>query len=243
MAAAEVIMACMIDSREDTKTAKTGGTSKPNPGGGGGDIGRTIPEGKTWPALTAGDLAGAIILTILFGGGFIAGVMFILHDETSDKTIKQQVRGFHSSAMGLFTGSGAAAGAAVLQKRNSQYNEKGRAGAAISERSSETSSDGMEITPAAPAVAFGHVRSISEPHRNQRRMSTMPLGWPHNPSLRASQVYEPSPSRPMSMQPTSSARFSRQEGAAQSGGLSSVASRPTSIQEAPQESRRRSINE
>lgn len=244
MNVAEVIMANMIEDRGDTVTAKTGGTSKSDPSAGGGDMGRTIPEGKTYPKLTAGDIAGAIILTILFGGGFIAGVLWILHDEMSEKTPMQQARGFQSSMKGLFAGGGTAAGAAVLQKRNSQYNEKGTAGTLVSEQSSQISSDGLEITqapPAGPGVAFGHVRSMSEPDRNQRRMSTMPRGWPHNPSLRASQVYEPGSSRPQSMQPTSSARFSKMEGASHSGGLDSVASRPTSIQEAPQESRRKSV--
>lgn len=238
MAAAEVIMANMIQSRSDAKTSKTGGTSKADPGAGGGDIGRTVPEGRTYRPLNAGDIVGVVIITILVGGGFIAGVCFMMIDETSDRTVKQQFLGAKSAAIALFTGGGSAAGAAVLQKRDSQYNEKGAAGTIISERSSQTSSDGMEITQA-PAVAFGHVRSVSEPDRNQRRLSSMPRGWPHNPSLRASQVYDAS-GRPISMQPSTS-RFS---GLPQSASLDRVASRPTSVQEAeatPQELRRKSV--
>lgn len=239
MNVAEVVMGCMVKERGAAKTAKTGGTSKSNPGGGGGDIGRTVPEGMSYRPLHAGDIAGAAILTVLVAGGFIAGIFFIFMDETSDKTAVQQLRGFGPSALAALTGGSAAAGAAALQKRDSQYNEKGRAATVVSERSSQTSSDGLDVTPA-PPVAFGHVRSTSEPDRNQRRQSTMPRGWPHNPSLRASQIYENGSGRPMSMQPQSS-RFSSTGLANQSGSLSNVASRPTSIQEVPQGSPRRSI--
>jgi mannan endo-1,6-alpha-mannosidase len=241
----EVLMANMVKDRGDAKTAKTGGTSKSDPGAGGNDIGRTIPEGVTYRPLNAGDIVGAIILTILFGGGFIVGIAFIMFDEMSDKTAMQQVRGLRSSAGALFGGGSAAAGAAVLQKRDS-HNEKGAAGTVISERSSQTSSDGLEITQAPPAFAFGHVRSVSAPDRNQRRLSSMPRGWPHNPSLRASQIYDTSSGRPMSMQPSSS-RLSRTEGLGQSASLDRVAPRPTSmqeveeVQEAPNELRRKSI--
>ncbi|KAH8169957.1 glycosyl hydrolase family 76 domain-containing protein [Sarocladium implicatum] len=242
MNVAEVVMGCMVKERGDAKTAKTGGTSKSDPGGGGGDIGRTIPEGKTYPPLNAGDYVGAAILTILFAGGFIAGIFFIMMDETSDKSAMQQLRGFGPSALAVLAGGGAAAGAGVLGKRDSQFNEKGRAATVISERSSQTSSDGLDNTaaPLAPAFAFGHVRSTSEPDRNQRRLSTMPLGWPHNPSMRASQVYETGSGRPMSMQPQSS-RLSSLGTPGQSGSLSNVASHPTSIQEVPQGSPRRSM--
>ncbi|KAK0387799.1 hypothetical protein NLU13_4044 [Sarocladium strictum] len=233
MAVAEVVMANMIDSRPDAKTLKTGGTSKADPGAGGGDIGRTIPEGRTYRPLNAGDIVGAIILTVLFGGGFLAGILFVMLDETSDRTTKQQFLGAKSSAIAMFKG-GAAAGAAALQKRNSQDNEKGAAGTIISERSSQTSSDGLEIMQA-PVVAFGHVRSVSEPDRNQRRLSSMPRGWPHNPSLRASQIDEPS-----AMQPSASNLY----GSWQSRSLEGVASQPTTVQEvpkAPQPPRRKPV--
>lgn len=185
-----------LDHKPDPKTAKDGGTSKSNPGQGGSDIGRTTPELIVWAPLSTADKAGAAILTIVIVGSFLAGIVFLFVDEVSDKSVMQQLKGIPQSTMAVFAGG--AAGAAVLHKRDSQINEKGQARAVVSEGSSQLSSDGAveQIVPA----PLGHTRSMSEPHPDQRRLSNMPRGWPHNPSLRASTLYDNSPSRPASFQ-------------------------------------------
>ncbi|CAK7221988.1 hypothetical protein SCUCBS95973_004687 [Sporothrix curviconia] len=95
MAAMEVTLANMIDSVTAPVTNSTGGTSEGNPNAGGSDIGRTQPI--VYAPITAGDRAGAGILTALILLGIISGVIYMFVDETVEQTPKERFSGFVTS--------------------------------------------------------------------------------------------------------------------------------------------------
>ena len=190
MAALEVVLSCMIQDRKPAHTANTGGTSVGNPGGGGSDIGRPGNATTTYDPLAKSDMAGAGILTALLLLGLVAGVAWILHDETSDKTVAQQMKGTPQHVKLLFTG-GAPAGRLRRRRDSSMGNvsekSRGSAAAGVAVDASSNSTLGSEIQR---PMSVMHVRS-SEISTRPRRLSNMPLGWPHNPSLRGSTLIEP----------------------------------------------------
>ncbi|ERS98179.1 hypothetical protein HMPREF1624_04960 [Sporothrix schenckii ATCC 58251] len=93
MAAMEVTLANMIKSVTDPVTNSTGGTSVGDPNAGGSDIGRTQPQ-STLKNINTGDRVGAGILTALVLAGIVAGVIYMLVDETVDATPKERLGGF-----------------------------------------------------------------------------------------------------------------------------------------------------
>ena len=96
MAAMEVTLANMINYADAPATNSTGGTSQGDPNAGGSDIGRTDPgtsSGRTRPIHTA-DRVGAGILTALVSACLVAGVIYMLIDETDERTPVQQLDGF-----------------------------------------------------------------------------------------------------------------------------------------------------
>ena len=102
MAAMEVVLANLIKDTEPPVTDGSGGTSKGDPSAGGSDVGRTNP----WSSLdlmapiTAADRAGAYICTVLLILGLLAGIAFLLMDETADKTRNEHLAGFRGFVAG-----------------------------------------------------------------------------------------------------------------------------------------------
>ncbi|KAH7176632.1 glycoside hydrolase family 76 protein, partial [Dactylonectria macrodidyma] len=93
MAAIEITLSCMIGQRGAPLTADTGGTSKGDSGAGSEDIGRTEPN-RNWRKITAGDKAGAAILTTLVIGLLVFGVGWLMVDEQSERSAADQFNGF-----------------------------------------------------------------------------------------------------------------------------------------------------
>ncbi|KAF4471033.1 Mannan endo-16-alpha-mannosidase DCW1 [Fusarium albosuccineum] len=190
MAALEVTLSCMIEDRPAPLTQDTGGTSKGDPGGGSEDIGRTTPE-IDWDPLPAGDKAGAAILTVLILGGFLAGMFWIFLDETSDKGPVHQVKDVSSSTAAAITALAAGGGlaAALGRKREKDHvHEKNGTVVHMSSDSSSRGSGDKNLATNQPPVLIGAVRN--ETHSHHRRVSSMPLGWPHNPTMRGSGMYD-----------------------------------------------------
>lgn len=200
MAALEVTLSCMVGEREAPYTSKTGGTSKGDPTAGSGDIGRTEPD-RNWKEITAGDNAGAAILTIIIVSMLLTGITWIFIDETSHNGPIQQFRDLGSSSatavMALIGGGGAAA--VIGKKRNrrdTESNEKGPAAvASVGDNMSQSSSDRQ-----VPSVAPMQVNSIRETEGHQRRHSNMPLGWAQNRHNRRSEHFDPDAILPVSAQ-------------------------------------------
>jgi len=185
MAALEVTLALMIRDRDPILTSHTGGESEGDPGLGSGDIGRTDPPGPEFTPIGAGERAGAAILTASLIGSLLAGIVWLFLDETSDKSPFEQMKGFKSSAIAAFAAfipaatAGGVGTAAVLRKRNT--------------RDFQTASS-PEPSMAEPVDIASPLRVSRVEHmtpRHSRRASNMPLGWPHNPSLRGSAMFEP----------------------------------------------------
>ncbi|OMP86218.1 Mannan endo-1,6-alpha-mannosidase DCW1 [Diplodia seriata] len=76
MAVLEVMSTALISHVEGPLTTKTGGTSKGDPGAGGDAAGSSTPKRRE--PITAGDKAGAAILTILCIGGTLGGGFWLL---------------------------------------------------------------------------------------------------------------------------------------------------------------------
>ncbi|KAK5991121.1 Mannan endo-1,6-alpha-mannosidase DCW1 [Cladobotryum mycophilum] len=178
MAAMEVTLSLMIKDRHAPVTDQSGGTSKGDPGGGGADIGRTTPNGPQYKKITGGDRFGAAVITLIVLGSALLGLIWLFLDETSDKTPVDQFKGFQSSAtaaIAAFAAGGAAAGA-LDRKSEKDVNEKRPAAGGVME------DRGKGIA----SMTVAHVRQGGE--GRPRRVSSMPLGWPHNPSVRSSMV-------------------------------------------------------
>ncbi|KAI2617161.1 glycoside hydrolase family 76 protein [Hypoxylon sp. NC1633] len=136
MAAMEVVLANMIEQAEAPVTNSSGGTSVGDPSAGGSDDSRADPVGRYFGPISTGDRAGAIICTIAVIFFLLAGLAFMMTDET-----KSTVDNWASFRSGV---SGAALVAAAGGKK-ATTEEKGKGLA--TERSSST--DTGEKIPAA----------------------------------------------------------------------------------------------
>ncbi|KAF4973478.1 hypothetical protein FSARC_247 [Fusarium sarcochroum] len=227
MAALEVTLSCMIQDRPAPLTKDTGGTSKANPGGGAEDVGRTTPD-LAYKPLPAGDKAGAAILTLIVLGGLLAGMLWIFFDEASDSGPLDQLRGFSSSTTAtvaaLATGGGAAA--VLGHKKRKDAHEKN--GAVFSNGSSQESTEKQAANDMPVYIGTTH----NETTGHHRRVSSMPLGWPQNPTMRGSGAGDPDGIYPVS----ASARQSRGDwgvaglGESSSGPSSSIGGNRSYIQ-------------
>lgn len=126
MAAMEVTLSCMIKDRGAPVTHDTSGTSKGSPGAGGEDIGRDQPVGPSYGPVTAGDKAGAAILTTLILVSMASGMFWIFLDEMSDKGPLEQVRGFQSSAAASIAALAAVGGGAPRQQGRRRHQREER---------------------------------------------------------------------------------------------------------------------
>ena len=188
MSAMEVTLACMIETRGVARTSATGGTSGSNPGGGGDDIGRTEPKGPEYSSLSAGDHAGAAILTITVIGLMIAGIIWIFLDETSDKTPMEQFQGFRKSTSTAIIALATGKGRKGEEGEEENVDEKGKAVANDGEGVLEGGVDTERRSMRPMSVISVRPRGESV---NSRRNSNMPRGWPYNPSLRGSIIMNP----------------------------------------------------
>ena len=75
MSALSVLGSSLVDDAAELVTNTTGGTSEGNPDAGSKSIGAS---GNTDKPVTAGDRAGAGILTVVVLGGFIAAIVFMI---------------------------------------------------------------------------------------------------------------------------------------------------------------------
>lgn len=197
MAALEVTLACMIRMRDPILTSDTGGESQGDPGAGGSDIGRTEPPGPDFGPVTAGDQAGAAILTASIVGCLVAGIFWLFLDETSGKSPFQQMSGFKLSAVAAlmaFLPAGAA-GAAVaaggvnaLRKRDTTEFQQAQDQQASEDPNFAEANLGDKAGMAGAPMRVSKIEHVTA--RHSRRMSNMPLGWPHNPSVRGSMLVE-----------------------------------------------------
>jgi mannan endo-1,6-alpha-mannosidase len=185
MAAMEVTLSCMIEQRKPALTADTGGESEGNPGGGGSDIGRTIPSFTKTGPISTGDRAGAAILTVVVVLCLLAGTGWLVYEETPDKNLIQQIREFSFRKSAAMAAGGTAAVAVMMQKRqdgSEVYNEKGKV--VVREQrdpNTPSGSDSPTLTNIAPPE-----HALPRDSAHHRQPSSMPRGWPNNPSLRAS---------------------------------------------------------
>jgi mannan endo-1,6-alpha-mannosidase len=174
----EVTLSCLIQDRPPALKANTGGTSAGDPGSGGNDIGRQTPELTKKGSMSTGDTVGAAFLTITVLACLLAGIVWMLLDETSEKSALQQIKtlsfaGVHNTAAGS-----AVAGPVTLKKPSDElsYDEKGKT---VMRESSQAISRSTSDSPSSNELD----ESIT-PAPLQRRLSSMPRGWPNNPSLR-----------------------------------------------------------
>jgi mannan endo-1,6-alpha-mannosidase len=181
----EVTLSCMITKRDPILRGDTGGTSKGDPGAGGNEISRSRdgdPPKKDYPPMTAGQQAGAAILTAVVLGLLLLGMFWLWLDETSDRGPLDQMRGIPPSAVAAMTVV-PVAGVAMSSRQSRVVAEKGYMG--------ETTAE-ADTMPAEPESAFMFAAPAeverSSVARQSRRASNMPLGWPHNPSIRSSVV-------------------------------------------------------
>lgn len=213
MAAMEVTLSCMVKQRAPPLTGKTGGTSKGNPGAGGDDVGRQNSLGSVYKAPTAADRAGAVIITIIVIAGMLVGMMWIFLDESSDKGPLDQCKGFNAWAAASIASLASASGGPVYNEKNTFVMRS------VRERGLRSSSEINQAIEEAP-VKIGHVRNQSQ-SQHIRRLSNMPRGWPHSPSLRPGCGDESSRSRVATPRNRSRTRLSDSE-ATQSTSSSSL---------------------
>ncbi len=120
MAAMEVVLANSIQHARAPVTDRAGGTSVGDAGAGGRDVGRSTRE---FAPISAAQTAGASILTVLVLVGLIAGVVFVLLDETRTET-RSERPGLIISALSV--ASSWSRSLLKLQGRNSgELKEKG----------------------------------------------------------------------------------------------------------------------
>lgn len=171
MAAMEVTLSCMVKQRAPPVTETTGGTSKGSPGAGGDDIVREHPPGPTYRRLTAGDRAGAVLLTVLTVTGLVVGMVWILLDESSDDGPPEQCKRLYSAAAALHRVKG-----------NGEADKEQSAMSSGSERGLRSASGNGQAMEEAPVMA-GRARSESQVHV-LKRASGVPIGAPHKVSVR-----------------------------------------------------------
>ncbi|PHH93011.1 hypothetical protein CDD83_2500 [Cordyceps sp. RAO-2017] len=196
MAAMEVTLSCMVKERAAPVTEHSGGTSKGSPGAGGDDIGREHPAGPSYRPITAADRAGAAVMTAIVLLGMLVGIFWVFLDESSDKSPLEQLRDLGGSASASVTALSAGAGTVAVLHRVKGVEEKPRTVmSSVRETALRSSSDINRALEEAPVI-IGSVRN-QMPDQRPRRVSSMPLGWPHNPSLRAGAATETGgPGRP-----------------------------------------------
>ncbi|KAI6782568.1 uncharacterized protein J7T54_003580 [Emericellopsis cladophorae] len=186
MSAMEVTLSCMITKRDPILTSNTGGKSEGDPGAGGSDIGRSRngePPKKDYPPMTAGQRAGAAILTAVVIGLLLLGVFWLWLDETSDKGPVDQMRGLPSNAAAA-AAMVPIAGASLSSRESQVMAEKGPGVLTAAEVGTK------HVEEPGPGVAAPAAVKRASVARHSKRASNMPLGWPHNPSIRSS-VVEP----------------------------------------------------
>lgn len=190
MAALEVTMSNLIANSSSPVTADNGGTSQGDPGSGGDDIGRNQPKGPDYGPINGGDRFGAAIITLLIIASVVGTMFFLFLDEKSTKGPVDQFRGFHSTASAAFStlaaGGGMAAAAAAGRRRSDKLkgiriNEKAVASNGDSGSNGSSNNTSTKTVPAA-------VYSVPQGGVGHRRLSNMPIGWPHNRSVRNSVV-------------------------------------------------------
>jgi mannan endo-1,6-alpha-mannosidase len=154
MAAMEVVLANMIQEVSTPVTNATGGTSAGDPSAGGSDIGRDSPYSvlDSWKPITAGDKAGAGILTAVIIVLLFAGLGWLLLDETSEKPAHHQVARFAT----------AAAAGKFLQKKH--WGGTGGAGGRGKEVD-RTSSSSSDRTPAGSTMGAAAGAHNDDPNR------------------------------------------------------------------------------
>lgn len=173
MAAMEVTLACMIKDRPAPVTFQTGGTSKGSPGSGGSDMGRTEPKPPSYKPITAGDQAGAAILTAAVLMAMVAGISWMFVDEWSDKSALQQFEGFYQSTsaaiLGLVNDKLGLRHQLLTEEKDDEISPR-------SKRSSASSA--MEQNRGAEEATVTICRIRSEDTGTPKRLSNMPIGWP-----------------------------------------------------------------
>lgn len=197
MSAMEVTLSCMIDQRAAPVTKQTGGTSTGDPAAGGDDIGRSQPRGPSYKPITTGDRIGGATLTALLIALMTAGMIWMFLDEPSNEPSLRQSQGIGHSGSVTLAALSAAGGAAALIRRvtggGRTYSEKMAVEGSASNRRLRSSLEANERSENAPGqVGRGHIHS---PGWRPRRLSSMPRGWPHNPSLRTSTSVNSTPSQ------------------------------------------------
>ncbi|KAG5984441.1 hypothetical protein E4U55_004785 [Claviceps digitariae] len=184
MAAMEVTLACMIKDRPAPVTAETGGTSIGSPGSGGKDIGRNEPKPPSYKPITAGDQAGAAILTAVVLISMIAGIGWMFVDESSKQSTLQQLQGFHkSTSAAVFAFANNKLG--LRHKLPLEENDQ-REISTPSKRSSASSA--MEKNRGAEEAAVMTCRIQSESAGTPKRLSNMPIGWPRQSMISRGEV-------------------------------------------------------
>lgn len=191
MSSMEVTLSCMIKDRGAPLKSDNGGTSTGDAGAGGDDIGRKAPE-PSWGPIHAGDRAGAAILTMAVLALLVSGVVWMFLDETSDQSPMVQFKNF-SSDTGAIIGAVAAGGgmAAIMHRKHNDdhvRDEKNPAVFSAATKSSSRTSSSNQDAPPPPAVV-GQARPSSD--MQHRRVSSMPIGWPHNRAVRNSTSVDP----------------------------------------------------
>jgi hypothetical protein len=88
MAAMEVVLANTIRDARPPVTGRAGGTSVGDAGAGGRDVGRSTRE---FGPVSGAQRAGASILTVLVILGLVAGVVFVVMDESRPETLSDRL--------------------------------------------------------------------------------------------------------------------------------------------------------
>ncbi|OTA54658.1 glycoside hydrolase family 76 protein [Hypoxylon sp. EC38] len=180
MASMEVVLATMIQEADPPVTNGTGGTSVGNPSAGGSDDGRVDPVGRFYGPITTGDRAGAGICTVIILFSLLAGLVFMVTDETKSSSANL------ASMRSTFSGAAGAAGLGILAvgTKKSMQDEKGKGIAMDKERSSST--DTGERIPSAYAANGKLQKSVqASEQKSLKRVSAPPGVLPSMPEATA----------------------------------------------------------
>ncbi|KAI0385206.1 glycoside hydrolase family 76 protein [Hypomontagnella monticulosa] len=167
MAAMEVVLANMIHEAEPPVTNETGGTSTGNPSAGGSDEGRIDPNGRYYGPISTGDRAGAAICTIVVLLSCLAGLAFMMMDET--KSAGDNWASVRSTASATTWASLLAA--FMPGKKDPAVNEKGKG--VVMDRSSSTET-GEKIPTAYAANGRLQKRPDSVQQPDQMKRASAP---------------------------------------------------------------------
>ncbi|KAK4189237.1 family 76 putative glycoside hydrolase [Podospora australis] len=182
MAAMEVVLGNLIKEVSSPVTNDAGGTSIGNPGAGGSDVGRTDPFHRSdpWTPVSTSGKAGAWILTILAILGLVTGCIFVLLDETSRTSPKEQ---FSELRAVVITAGGSRSSLrsciklrkenGVLGKDETAVKENG-VGSSDSDRTLQGGSTKSEIIIAARPFTNDDIPIIKVPSPRDRKPSRRP---------------------------------------------------------------------